>query len=557
MGKHDKYLFYLQDTAQNETDNWRRILDALPVGVLISSPISTVYRNSQFANFAEDFCHSELSPRFNTTANTDSVRHSTEEELILKSIDERAREGNVVTVLLNVPPKKKRMEILVLDILFSGRKCKAYIVKDYTLIDELEEKKLEEKYTKLTLNSLTHELRTPLYGIVGMISLLKDLELEQNARNYAARALNSCELMEYLINDVCDLMFLQSKSLLELRKDSFTPLIAVQDIYKLFEMSMREKGLLFTASQDENVPKFVITDLRRYKQVLVNLLANAVKYTRTGGIRIHISYKGETRSLVTRVEDSGIGIPSAGLSQLFKLYANVPKDTLQPQGIGLGLTCSKLLCEVLDGNISVESEVNRGSVFTFSFIVGDPRGPGRSPISGSDIPAEALGSATTSALGSGPGSHPHSHVMVEASSPKKQLCPCAKLLCVDDDGTNRFVIKGYSGKLHIPCETAPGGAEAIEMIVNKMKNQCCGSYKLVLMDINMPVIDGIETTKRLINLMDTHAISPAPIVAFTAVTGTVDDTSYCDIGFREVVNKPLTLEQFERLMKKYGVSNGT
>ena len=502
----------------------------MPVGVLIWNQRTVLYKNSDFSKFVEDYCASEQ------LLSTNSLTRMTEDELIVMSLDQQLPEPDKrLTVILHPnTARRKRTEVVAFDIFFSSQKCKAYIVKDLSLIDELEQKTLEDKYTRLTLNSLTHELRTPLHGIAGSLNLLTELSLPDLASSYVHHASCACELMHYLIDDVCDLMFMQTTESLALNQTAFSVSAAVSEMASLVDLSMKQKELQFKYIEDPNVPKEVRTDERRYKQVLLNLLRNADKYTKQGSISVTTSYSANV--LTTSVEDTGIGIAKEDMGKLFRLFGKVKdlnQTALQPQGFGIGLTLSKKLCERLGGHIEVESEPGAGSRFTFEVRVEVPSDPmldqsSRCPLK---INVESLPPIATA----------------------RGLCHCAPILCVDDSEMNLYIVKMFAKKWNVECDVASNGAEAIDLILHRYRQSCCQTYKIVFMDINMPVMDGITASKKLGELVAQKALVSFPLLAFTAVAGTTNPRDYQEVGFTELVNKPLSLRQFEQLIKKYSL----
>ena len=459
--------------------------------------------------------------------------------------------------------KKGRRMVSSVSVIFELENCTAYIVKDQTAADILERKKMEEKYTRLLYGSFMHELRTPINGIMGIISLLKaENSLPGPIQEKLSLIDKTCGVVQYLIKDISDLLESQYNNLKPNYKE-FCFFDTVSNVCNLFENSFKSRGVFFKNYIDSSVPKMIIGDENRYAQILINLIGNALKHTTSGHVKVYIRYEDNYDKLITEVEDTGEGIKEEVIPKLFKLFGNIEdKDnSIFPCGIGLGLAVSKMLCNLLEGDIEVKSEFGNGSTFTFwikiekeNSVVSPemsqvcPMEPDRRidldieefkmpGIGGRIMPESAFQHA------------PSMYFQEGASSD----CSCPKILVVDDNELNKYVIRQYSQKLNINCDSASNGSEAVDLMLNKAKKECCKRYKIVFMDINMPVLDGVQTIKLIKEYIVNGVLKHLPIVAYTAAANEKKLQEFYHLGFSDIAIKPLTIASFNSLLQKYHI----
>jgi CheY-like chemotaxis protein len=267
----------------------------------------------------------------------------------------------------------------------------------------------------------------------------------------------------------------------------------------------------------------VNSDRKRYILILYNLLTNAVKYTRQGEIRITVHYDPALSMVYTSVADTGIGISEANLQQLFKLYANVERaNQHNPQGMGLGLTLCRKLSQMLGGDISVTSTLGAGSTFRFSIKHTRPTASATEVIP--RIPVQELCETRLRA--------------VRLFAPRldttipigKTASPTRRVLLVDDEALNRRILRVYLKHFEAEVEEADNGRVALEAV--KRGNP----YRLILMDINMPEMDGVEATKKLVEMFTDSPQLRAPIVAVTAAVlqSRFDVQDLLSVGFEDI-----------------------
>ena len=240
--------------------------------------------------------------------------------------------------------------------------CKIILMHDQTPFNNLV--RLEEKYQRIYLASVVHDIRTPIQGVLGMLEMLDTPEANAEVRQAIQVGKDTCRLLIFLTHDITDLGQLAA-SKLQIRHDPFRPSEVVEECMRLLAFSFEKKRLKLSklASHEEI---FAYTDKHRYMQIVLNLLGNALKFTMAGSVTVRLEYDKASDTLLTQVIDTGIGIKEEDLDKLFKLFGRIEtSSSLNPQGVGLGLTICKKLAEAMGGNIRVESRYGQGSSFTF------------------------------------------------------------------------------------------------------------------------------------------------------------------------------------------------
>jgi signal transduction histidine kinase/ActR/RegA family two-component response regulator/HPt (histidine-containing phosphotransfer) domain-containing protein len=357
---------------------------------------------------------------------------------------------------------------------------------------------------------MSHELRTPMNGVMGMTSLLLATALSDQQRDYAETVRTSAESLLMLLNDVLDLSKVEADRL-ELEVIDFDLHPVVRDVVHLLEPVARGQGVSLTAEVGDDVRLALRGDPARLRQVLINLVGNAVKFTPSGSVLLRVlahtatdvgASVGESVTLRFEVTDTGIGIPAGARDQLFEAFSQADSSTTRRYGgTGLGLAISKSLVALFGGEIGVDSEVGVGSTFWFTatFQAG-------APVEGSPEPTSA------------PGSRPARPGLV---------------LVVDDNDTNRTIAVRMLETLGHRADVAADGTEAIRAHARV-------AYDLILMDCRMPLMDGYEAT-RTIRAAE-GAGRRTPIVAMTASAMVIDRQRCRDAGMDDYLSKPVRLE---------------
>jgi len=244
---------------------------------------------------------------------------------------------------------------------FRSMDCRVLILIDQSSFERLI--KMDEKYQKLYLASIVHDIRTPLHGILGMLELMSGRTQEE--AQYLSVAKKTCKLMMFLTYDITDYSMLETKKF-RVANENTNIKDTVGEVHQLLAFSLEKKRLEYVFRCSEEVPVTIYIDKNRYMQILLNVLSNAIKYTFGGSIKVSVDYESLRDMLVTSVKDTGIGIKQEDIPKLFKLFgkleSNVEHNT---QGVGLGLAVSKRLAEAMGGYITVVSQEGLGSTFTF------------------------------------------------------------------------------------------------------------------------------------------------------------------------------------------------
>ncbi|MEZ5662819.1 MAG: ATP-binding protein [Burkholderiaceae bacterium] len=356
---------------------------------------------------------------------------------------------------------------------------------------------------------MSHEIRTPMNGILGMVQLLEFTSLTDEQRNYVKTIRGSGDTLLVLINDILDFSKIEAGQLsLEHRSFALEP--TLQAAMALYLPQAERKGLALTMDLAPDLPRHVSGDRTRLKQILSNLLANAIKFTEAGHIRVRVAgqLKGDG-PLMLRVEvaDTGIGIPAERLDRLFRPFSQVDSSTTRRfGGTGLGLAICARLCEAMGGGIGVVSEPGQGSSFRFKVRL--------------DLAPHALETV------------PGALTML----PKPPLQPQAAgqarplVLVVDDDKINRTLAVAMLGKLGVRAESVDCGEDAVLRVT-------AGDVDVVLMDMQMPGMDGVQTTHFIRNL----DVRQPHIIALTANAFDSDRDRCLAAGMDDFMAKPFQL----------------
>lgn len=376
------------------------------------------------------------------------------------------------------------------------------------------------------LAMMSHEIRTPMNSIIGMAELLSETKLTKEQKEYIEIFKKSGEHLLSLINDILDISKIEAGSV-ELEDVPFSLDDLIRKNKNIMGMLASKKGITLSYEITPKVPKILKGDSYRLNQILINLIGNAIKFTCHGGISVKISLKTlysdiKKAELLVEVADTGIGIPENKLHKVFESFSQVDSSTTrQYGGTGLGLTITKKLVEMMRGHIWVESKIGEGSSFLFNIIMGIPD---------DDEAGSIVKEETTQAL----------HKEVEETLAQKK----ASILIVDDADDNRSLLEHYLKKLPYDIESVSNGLVALEKAKAK-------HYDMILMDMQMPVMDGYRATALIRDREHEEGLPPVTIIALTANAFKEDREKSIKAGCDDYLSKPLSKKTLFEMLYKY------
>ena len=397
-------------------------------------------------------------------------------------------------------------EILLagLDITDSVANQQALETANRRIRETLEQAEQANRSKSVFLANMSHEIRTPMNGILGAAELLLDSSLTEDQRHYLSIIHSSSHVLLDIINDILDLSKIESGKL-EVESISFDLNELLTRIYQLFNEPVRRKGLSLVYYYDGQLPVWWLGDPKRIRQIITNLLSNALKFTTKGRIEIRISgeQSGDHQyNLLLAVSDNGIGIAEEKQQQIFEAFRQADSSTSrQYGGTGLGLTISRHLARAMNGDIRLQSEIGNGSTFTLCLPLHE----------GTPTVAE------TPAVTSG-----------------QPPALSGRILLAEDNVVNQKIAERMLERLGLAVTTVGNGEEAITEVL-------AHDYDLILMDVNMPVLDGLTATGRIRDLSSDK--SRIPVIALTANAMPEDRQRCLDAGMDDFISKPMRMDE--------------
>lgn len=440
------------------------------------------------------------------------------------------------------------------------------LVDDLTLKQSLENLKRVDEYKDKVIASISHELRTPLNGIIGMIESAFDLNPTSELKQYLKNCESCAKLLLHFVNSILDLNQIKAE---KARIDwNWVPIKeVVQELKSIYSFMAARKKVQFEIDIDSNVPATIYSDRLKICQVLINLITNALKFTKENGtVKLSVSYEENEGKFLFSVKDSGVGIKPEDLKKLFTAFGRLENEDkkINSCGVGLGLYISNEIVKLLNGNpkniICVESTLGEGSKFFFSLSsqVDPPENNDQANVSRDSLTEGSFccsnvelvesskvvpksGYSKFRNYGSTSPSNSISHYDPSDTHVDKVLTKTC--LVIDDNTFNLLAITRQLKKLGIATSTCMSGEDGISLL---MKN----TYDLVFMDIQMPIMDGIETTKLIIEKFNQNLIPEIPIIALTA-NGEVNKKSYLEAGMSDILVKPVALDDLKNILSKW------
>jgi len=424
-------------------------------------------------------------------------------------------------LMLNRYKEKRVFRVRIKEIVITDEK---YHITTFSNITELEKARelaeSSERAKAAFMANMSHELRTPLNGIDGFIQLLAKSELDEKQHKYISLIRSSSANLIGIVNDILDFSKIESGKM-TLSCIEVNPFVEFKNILELFNAKTLEKNIQYITKIDEKIPSLIMIDKLRISQVLSNLISNAIKFTDIdGSIKVEIalsSIEEEHLELKFSVKDSGIGIPKNRQKAIFEAFSQADESTTREfGGTGLGLSISVSLVELMQGRFTLESEEGKGSTFTFTIKV-------------KKVSEEKISK------------------VVELESRKRseelnsiETRKLEKILVVEDNEMNQILMEELLKPYGLEVDFANNGEEAIEKV------EKTNGYNLIFMDINMPILNGIDTSKIIRDRGYTM-----PIIALTANALEGDEEKFLSLGMSDYLSKPINYEIFEKMMQKY------
>ncbi len=371
------------------------------------------------------------------------------------------------------------------------------------------------------LANMSHEIRTPINAVLGMNELIGRESSEQSIKEYSSVVATAGQALLSLINDILDFSKIEAGKM-EIVPAEYSIQDLVRELHNMINIRCIDKGLKFNVSIDSDIPRRLHGDEVRIRQVLINFLTNAVKYTDSGSVSLDLRYErtGEdTINLIAVVKDTGMGIKEEDMSLLFTSFKRIDlKSNRKKEGTGLGLSITKSFVELMGGIIDVKSTYGVGSVFTVTLpqkII-------------DDIPVGSFNISVAS---------------VRRKYEPSFYAPDARILVVDDVETNLVVMKGLLKQTKMHIETVNSGKKCLEMLKST-------KYDIVFLDHMMPEMDGVETLEKIrADKSSLNAETPIIMLTANAILGVKEE--YFGMGFTDYLSKPVKADELESMVVKH------
>lgn len=474
----------------------------------------------------------------------DSLNNDAFNEVILDTIYEKKKVSNM-PIDFFTQGKVKNLSLTTSFVQDNGEKSVVVVLEDITQLTELKDARVAlNKITKLNheyekakneaelannaksrfLSNMSHEIRTPINAVLGMNEMILRECGDNQILTYASNIESSGKTLLFLINDILDISKIESGKM-EIIPVEYEIADVIIDLWNVIYFRAQEKDLMLNFTVDETLPGKLYGDDVRIKQIVTNLLTNAVKYTPSGSVELKVSYEKsneENINLVISVIDTGMGIKKEDMGKLFESFQRLDeKKNRNIEGTGLGMSITTSLLELMGGKMDVESEYQKGSNFTVT------------------IPQKILDMEPV-------GNFDHIREKHENKNKLRYAefeAPSAEILVVDDNAMNLTVIKSLLKRTKVNITTAMSGKACLEIAGNR-------KFHIIFMDHMMPDMDGIETLHELKNIKDGPNIN-TPVIALTANAVSGIKEFYLNEGFDDYLTKPIDSALLEKTIYNY------
>ncbi len=398
-----------------------------------------------------------------------------------------------------------------------------YLLRNFRLIQAVQKQRTEiEKAANIKeqfLANMSHEIRTPINSVIGFTNLLQKTEMDQKQAGFVSIIKSAGENLLTIVNDILDISKIEA-GMLHFDKSPFSITEVCYQAETLLYQKANEKNLSINTYIDPSVPEVVVGDKERLVQILMNLTSNALKFTEKGGVTISVNTNTKTDhsvSVVFSVKDSGIGISNEKLGSIFQRFEQAEADTTRKYGgTGLGLSIVKNLVEMQGGTVSVKSKEGAGSEFLVTLMY-ETR---------DDVMVDYLTSY-------------NKNTVPVVNNNNNQLMG-VKILAAEDNKMNQMLLKMLFEQWKLNIDIADNGSIAVE----KLRNE---KYAMVLMDIQMPVMDGFTATKKIRTELDKNI----PIIAMTANVLPGEKDKCFEVGMTGYISKPINESELYSLLQMY------